>query len=113
MPEGFNSKGTIDGNKVTLRSAGFLQFSRLRGPVASYSEGGFTLSTTDGSSGLIEDRTLVSAVKAVTPSATSWQFSCQPLADCSRCYSIDLSGDWLDHESWARQPTGGTVTRNR
>jgi hypothetical protein len=84
-------KGTIDGNKVTLRSSGLLQFTRLRGPVASYSEGSFTLRTIDGSLGLIEDNTLAPAVKRATDQDVPFQLNATD-GGLFSLFSIDLSG---------------------
>ncbi|MFO0928938.1 MAG: hypothetical protein U0736_18270 [Gemmataceae bacterium] len=85
-------KGTVDGNKVTLRSNGLVQFTRLSGAVSTYAEGDFVLrgATSTGQPNIQADSTFGPAFRAVDPSALlSLSAADGGLFDL---YSIDLAG---------------------
>lgn len=98
-------KGSIDGNKVTLQSAGFLQFARLTSVVSAYSEGNFTFrGAANGQPNLAPDVSLLPAVKAAQPGANAPIVMTATDGGLYSLYAIDLSG------TGTAKATGTTAT---
>ena len=87
---GLAQNATIDGDKVTLRTNGLLQFARLTAPVASYTEGNFTIRSVRGLASIAPDTRIQPAITQLGEDA--WEFVAAD-GGVFNLYSLDVVGD--------------------
>jgi hypothetical protein len=86
-------KSTIDGDRITLQAGGRMQFVRLSGTVASYTEGDFVLSGTAGGNPNIQyDDELMPAAKSANPDSGEPFVLTSKSGTFFSLFSLSLSG---------------------